>query len=69
MGVNRRLQTEIDRCLKRVTDGQHEFQELWLKLEAMETVSAPCWPYPISHAPPYAAAGVPNGKTLQIRSH
>lgn len=39
MGPNRRLQTEIDRCMKRVSDGQHDFQELWLKLEAMETVS------------------------------
>lgn len=39
MGLNRRLQTEIDRCMKRVSDGQHDFQELWLKLEAMEMVS------------------------------
>lgn len=36
MGVNRRLQSEVDRCLKRVADGQHEFRELWLKLEAVE---------------------------------
>ncbi len=37
-GINRKQQSEIDRCLKRVVEGQHDYNELWLKLEAMEVV-------------------------------
>lgn len=38
MGLNRKLQMEIDRTLKRVADGKLEFEELWQKLVAMEVM-------------------------------
>lgn len=38
MPINRKLQSEMDRTLKRVADGQAAFEELWLKLDAMEVI-------------------------------
>ena len=37
--TNRKLQSEIERCLKRVQEGQADFEELWTKVQAIEVRS------------------------------
>jgi Not1 N-terminal domain, CCR4-Not complex component len=36
MPINRKLQAEMDRTLKRVAEGRAAFEELWQKLDATE---------------------------------
>lgn len=38
MPINRKVQAEMDRTLKRVADGQAAFEELWQKLDATEVI-------------------------------